>query len=101
MTIIHTVLTTGEVNRLSQRDNDYFKRRLEDNCMLSRILNKPVNRPLLAELQCVLDRQPIPRRKTEQHMRASKVKVFNASGVLIRIEHANGKVMRMIEGGLA
>lgn len=96
MTVIHTVLTTSQVNRLSQQDNDYFRRKLEDNCLLSRILSKPVNRPLLSELRCVLDRQPIPRRKTERYVRASKVKVFSATGVLVRIEHANGKVIKYV-----
>ncbi len=95
MSVIRTYLSTAELNRLSQRDNDYFRHKLEDNCMLNDLLNKPVNRPLLAELQCVLDRKPITRRKTEQQCRNSKVSVYK-DGRLIRIEHANGKVMKYV-----
>ena len=96
MTIIHTYLSPAEVKRLSQRDNDYFSRKLDDNCMLNNLLNKSINRPLLAELRCVLDNKPLVRRKAEQHDKNSKVKVFNADGRLIRIERGSGKVLKVI-----
>ena len=95
MSIIHTVISPAQVSRLSQKDNDYFRHRLADNSRLNNLLNKPVNRPLLAELQCILDKKPITRRKTEQHRRNSKVRVYK-DGKLIRIEHANGRVMRIV-----
>ncbi len=93
MSIIHTVLSPSQLKVLSQKDNDYFRHKLEDNSMLNNLLNKPVNRPLLAELQCVLDRVPIARRKTEWHQRNSKVSVYK-DGKLIRTEHCNGRVMK-------
>lgn len=95
MSIIHTVLPASKVKRLGQRDNDYLKRKLDDNCALNELLNKPVNKPLLDELRCILDRKTITRRKTEQHQRNSKVTVYK-NGRLIRIEHANGKVMKYV-----
>lgn len=95
MSVIHTYLSANQVRRLSQRDNDYLRRRLQLNCMLNSILHRHVNRPLLAELRCVLDSKPIPRRKTEQYRKNSKVRVYDADGVLIRIEHGNGKVMKL------
>lgn len=96
MTIIYTYISQAEANRLSQRDNDYFKRKLEDNCLLNNILHRPVNRPLLAELQCILDRKPLARRKTEQYRSNSEVRVFK-DGRLVRIEQSNGKVMKEIK----
>ncbi len=96
MTILHTILSPAEIKRLSQRDNTYLRRKIDDNCMLSNILNKSVNKPLLAELRYVLDRQPLPRQKVEQYRRNSKVSVYNAEGRLMRIEHCNGKVLREI-----
>ncbi len=96
MPIIHTYLPASEVKRLSQQDNDYLKRKLEVNCLLNTILNKHINRPLLAELRCILDRQPIARRKVEQYRRNSKVAVF-LDGVLVRMEYSNGKVMKQME----
>ena len=95
MSITHAVLSPAQVSRLSQKDNDYFRHKLADHSALNSILNKPVNRPLLAELQCVLDRKPITRRKTEQHRRNSKVSVYK-EGKLIRIEHSNGRVMKYV-----
>ena len=97
MTIIHTYLSPAEVNRLSQRDNSYLKQKLQVKCALNNLLHKPINRPLLAELRCILDRKPIARRKTEQYRKHSKVSVCNADGRLVRIEHCNGKVLRTIE----
>ena len=94
MSIIRTYLTTSEVKRLSQRDNDYLKGKLEVKCALDNLLQKHINRPLLAELRCILDRKPIPRRKTEQQVVNGKVRVYNAEGALIRIEHCNGRVQR-------
>ena len=98
MSIIHTYLSTAEVKRLSQRDNDYLRQKLKVNSALNNLLNRTVNKAVFAELQCILDRVPIPRRKTEQH-RNSKVRVYNADGKLVRIEHCNGKVMRQLEVG--
>ncbi len=96
MSIIHTVLTPSELDRLSQRDNSYLRQQLTHKTMLNNLLQRPINRPLLSELRCVLDRKPIPRRKTERTDRNSKVKVYSDKGKLIRIEHANGKVMKEI-----
>ncbi len=94
MTIIHTYLSPTEAKRLSQRDNDYFRQKLDTKCLLNTVLQKHINRPLLAELRCVLDRQPIARRKTERYSRDSGVKVYNAEGKLIRIENSRGKVIQ-------
>lgn len=96
MTIIHTVLSPSELQRIRQQDRDYLKRKLETKCVLNNLLNRPVNKPLLAELLCILDRKPIARRKAEQ--RNSKVMVYSAGGVLVRIEHSNGKVMKYMGG---
>lgn len=98
MSIIHTYISTSEVKRLSLVDRDYLKRRIEVNCMLNNLLHRPINRPLLTELRCVLDKEPIVRQNTEQYIRNSKVNVYK-NGRLIRIEHANGKVARLIERG--
>jgi len=95
MAIIHTVLSPSEVARLSQRDNSYLRRQLNDRTMLNTLLNRPINRPLLTELRCILDRQPIPRQKTEQYRRNGKVYVY-VDGWLVRIEHSNGKVIRYL-----
>ena len=96
MSIIHTYLSTGEVKRISKRDNGYLRQKLKVNGALNNLLGKPIYKPLLLELQCILDSKPIPRRKTEQHGRNSKVRVFNADGKLVRIEHCNGKVMKQL-----
>ena len=96
MSIIHTYISTAEVRRLSQRDNDYLRQKLVVNSALNNLLHKPIHKSLLAELQCILDSKPIPRRKTERHSRNSEVSVYNADGKLIRIEHSNGKVMRQL-----
>ena len=93
MSIIHTYISSAERQRLSVKDNDYLRQKLDDNCRLNRLLNKPINKVLLAELLCVLDRQPIARRKAEQ--RSSKVRVFR-DGKMVRIEHGNGKMMRVV-----
>lgn len=95
MSIIYTYISVAEGNRLALRDHSYFKQKLRDNCILSRILNKPFNRPLLHELLCLLDREPLHRRKSERLHRNSKVRVF-ALGKLVRIEHSNGRVMRWL-----
>ena len=96
MVIIHTFLSRADTKHLSSKDTDYLRRKLDTNSMLNNILNKPTNRQLLHELHCVLDRAPAPRRKTRQYERCSKIKVFNLKGELIRIEYANGKVMKEI-----
>ena len=97
MSIIHTILPRTEVKRLSQRDNDYFRQKLKEHGALNGLLNKSTNKQLLAELECILDSKPIPRRKTVQYMRCSEVRVFSAKGRLIRIEYANGKVKQTME----
>ncbi len=95
MSIIHTVLTAPEIDRVCTRDRSYLKRKLHEHCLLNSLLNRPINQPLLAELRCLLDRKPIPRRKVEQYRRNSKVRVFRL-GVLVRIEHCNGKVLKYV-----
>lgn len=97
MSIIHVYLSTSEVRRLSLTDRDYLNHKLKVKCMLNNLLHRPVNRPLLAELRCVLDSRPLARRKTEQYERISKVKVYNAKGKLVRIEHGSGRVMKYIQ----
>lgn len=96
MSIIHTYLTRSEVKYLSDKDTDYLKHKLDTNCMLNNLLNRKVNRPLLTELRCILDREPIPRLKTRRYSRVSKIRVYNTDGVLLRILHANGKLMKQI-----
>ena len=93
MSCIHTYISSAERKQLSAKDNSYFRQKLKEHCLLNELLNKPVHRPLLAELQCLLDRKPIARRKPEQ--RNSKVYVYK-DGVLIRIEHSNGKLMKQV-----
>ena len=68
MSIRH-ILTGAELQQLSQLDRTYLKRKLNEHCLLSRILNKPVNQRLLHELQCILDKQPLPRQKSGQFVR--------------------------------
>lgn len=96
MAIIHAILTPDETRRLSQRDSTYLKSKLEANCLLNTILNKPINSRLLYELRCILDSKAIPRRKTERHERCSKVRVYDHYGKLVRILYANGRVMREV-----
>lgn len=96
MSIIHTFIPRSDTAKLSSRDNDYFKSKLKDNCMLNSLLSRKVNRPLLRELRCVLDNKPVPRRKTKHYSRVSKVLVYY-NGVLIRIEHASGRLMKTME----
>ena len=96
MTIIHTYLTPAEVKRLSQRDNDYLRGKLEAKCLLNDMLHKRTNKPLLAELRCVLDNRILARRKTEYHRKDSEVRVYSANGVLVRVENSKGKVMKIV-----
>ena len=97
MSIIHTILPRTETKRLSQKDNNYFRQKLQEHGALNNLLNKSTNKELLSELECVLDGKPVPRRKTvQQYMRVSEVKVYNAEGKLIRIEYANGKVKQIL-----
>jgi len=93
MSIIHTYISPTERQRLSAKDNSYFKQQLADHTMLNHLLNKPIYKPLLNELRCVLDRQPIARRKAEH--RNSKVSVYR-DGELVRIEHSNGNTMKVL-----
>ena len=94
MSIIYTLLPRSECQRLSARDSSYLKQQLSEHSALNRLLGKKINRQLLSELRCVLDRKPIARRKAEQ--KNSKVYVYK-DGKLIRIEHGSGRVMKMIE----
>ena len=96
MSIIHTFLSTTEIKLPSQRDSSYLRQKLKVNSALSNLLGKPINKPLLAELLCILDREPITRRNAGQQCRNSKVRVYNASGELIRIECCNGKVIKQL-----
>ncbi len=96
MTIIQSYLTPSECRRLSLHDNDYLRRKLEEHSLLNLILAKPINKPLLNELRCVLDNKPLVRHHTEQYKRNSKVSVFK-DGRLVRIEHSNGKIMKRME----
>jgi len=66
---IRNLLSPDEQQRISNSDRNYLKRKLSEHCMLSRILNKPVNQRLLHELQCLLDKQPLPRQKSGQFTR--------------------------------
>lgn len=68
MSIRH-ILTPDELHKIGNSDRKYLKRKLSQHCMLNRILNKPVNQRILHELQCVLDKQPLPRQKTGQVVR--------------------------------
>lgn len=68
MSILH-ILTRAEIKQLSQIDRTYLKRKLSEHCMLNRILHKPINQCLLYELQCLLDKQPLPRQKSGQFVR--------------------------------
>ncbi|KKN72638.1 hypothetical protein LCGC14_0408800 [marine sediment metagenome] len=77
MSIIHTYLTTNELRqyRLSERDHSYFKQKLDENDWFNRLMSRPVNRILLDELRCLLDRQHIPRREIEHRNGRLFVKV--------------------------
>ena len=66
---IRQLLTPYERQKISQSDRAYLKRKLSERCALSRLLNKPVNQHILHELQCLLDEQPLPRRKPGQFVR--------------------------------
>lgn len=93
MAVIHTYLSKTDCQRLSAKDNSYLKRQLEVHSALNKLLGKPIDKPLLAELLCLLDKKPIARRKPEQ--RNSKVSVYK-DGRLIRIECSNGKALKVI-----
>ena len=96
MSVIHTYLPRLELKHLSLRDNDYLRHKITVTSALNNLLHKPINKTVLSELQCILDSKSIARQKTEQHERNGRVSVYNADGKLIRIEHANGKVMKEI-----
>ena len=67
MSIRH-ILTGAELQRLSQLDRAYLRRKLNEHCMLNQLLHKSVNQRLLQELQCILDKQPLPRQKAGQYV---------------------------------
>ena len=66
MSVIHTILTPDEIKRLSQKDRDYLKKQIAERTALNKILNRPINQQILHELQCILDKQPLPRQKAGQ-----------------------------------
>ena len=69
MSIIHSILTPIELKRLSEKDRNYLQRQLEGRTLLNKMLNRPINQHLLHELQCILDRAPLPRQKPGRFMR--------------------------------
>ena len=97
MSVIHTYISTSDSKRLSLKDNTYLKQQLTDRTALNQLMHRPINRQLLSELQCILDKKPITRRKTEHHERNGKIRVYK-DNKLIKILHANGKLMKTIEG---
>ena len=68
MSIRH-ILTPDELQQVSQSDRAYLKRQIKEHTILNKILNRPVNQRILHELQCVLDKQPLPRQKSGQVVR--------------------------------
>jgi len=68
MSIRH-ILTPEEMKQVSNADRNYLKRQLHTRSILNRLLNKPVNQRILHELQCILDKQPLPRQKPGQFVR--------------------------------
>ena len=69
MSVIQTFLTSAEIKRLSERDQRYLRRQLTHHTLLNNLLNKPVHQHLLSELQCILDRAPLPRQKSGRFVR--------------------------------
>ena len=69
MSVIQTFLTPAEIKRLSEKDQRYLRRQLANRTLLNKLLNKPVHRQLLNELQCILDRAPLPRQKSGRFVR--------------------------------
>lgn len=65
--IISTYIAPAERRRLTQSDHDYFKRQLETNTLVNRLMHKPVNEKLLAELLCLLDKKPIRQKYRADH----------------------------------
>jgi len=66
---IRQILSTEDIKHISQSNRRYLKRQLKERSILNRMLNKPVNQRILHELQCILDKQPLPRRKAGQVVR--------------------------------
>ena len=97
MSIIHAYLSTDKIKQLSHADREYLKQQLVDNTLLNKLLHRPINKPLLAELQCVLDSKPIARWHTRYDSKNSNVRVFNVEGKLIRIENCIGRTIKEIE----
>ena len=69
MSIIRCILTNSEIRKIKQSDHKYLKRRLKDRSVLNKMLNKPINQTALHELQCLLDKQPLPGQKPGQFIR--------------------------------
>lgn len=68
MSIRH-ILSDSDIQHISQTDRKYLKQKLNEHCVLNRLLNKPVNQRLLHELQCLLNSKPLPRQKPGQFVR--------------------------------
>ena len=69
MSVIRCILTNSEIQKIKQSDHKYLKRKLNERCALSRLLNKPINQTALHELQCLLDRKPLPGQKPGRFIR--------------------------------
>ncbi len=66
MSIIRCILTNSEIQKIKQSDRKHLKRKLSEHCALNKMLNKPINQTALHELQCLLDRKPLPRQSPGQ-----------------------------------
>lgn len=65
MSIRH-ILSPDELHKISNTDRRYLKRRINEKSAINRLLNRPINQRILHELQCILDKQPLPRQKPGQ-----------------------------------
>ena len=66
---IRQILNDSERKQISGRDRRTLQRMLKERGVLNRLLNKPVNSRLLGELQCLLDKQPLPRQESGRVIR--------------------------------
>ena len=66
---IRQMLSPSEQQHLTQSDRNYLKKQLTKHTILNRMLNRPINQHLLHELQCLLDKQPLPRQKSGKFVR--------------------------------
>jgi len=63
---IRQLLTPDERQQLTNSDQAYLRRQLRERTAISSFLNRPVNQRILQQLQCLLDKQPLPRQKAGQ-----------------------------------